>query len=66
MTVTGSTDAIYKGFQLITQKLEEVMERNQNEYGVSGWQASFDEPSDVLCAHVSPFIQHLRVPLFYL
>ena len=35
VTVTGSTDAIFKSFQLITKKLEEVMERNQNEYGVS-------------------------------
>lgn len=33
VTVTGSTDAIFKGFQLITKKLEEVIERNQNEYG---------------------------------
>ena len=35
VTVTGTTDAIFKGFQLITKKLEEVIERNQNEYGVS-------------------------------
>jgi len=36
VTVTGTTDAIFKGFQLITKKLEEVMERNQNEYGGGG------------------------------
>ncbi|KAF0312996.1 Poly(rC)-binding protein 3 [Amphibalanus amphitrite] len=33
VTVMGTSEAIFKGFQLITQKLEEVVERNQNEYG---------------------------------
>ena len=41
VTVTGSTDAIFKGFQLITKKLEEVIERNQNEFGVSIFRNGF-------------------------
>ncbi|XP_043198137.1 poly(rC)-binding protein 3-like isoform X3 [Amphibalanus amphitrite] len=36
VTVMGTSEAIFKGFQLITQKLEEVVERNQNEYGGGG------------------------------